>query len=116
MAYPQKTDLSISKFWLDPKGDLHPVSDSHEEWANALSQELEDLLNAGWVRIQNVPLSYLYLDFYVLLTPAQEDAVGKFFEIRYDQVVAEFRGEVGEFGKLGMLEKGAFGTILAKTV
>jgi hypothetical protein len=55
----------------------------------------ETLLDAGWVRVQNVPP--LYLDFRRRLTAAQAVAVRKLFETRFEQVVIEFGGDVHTF-------------------
>lgn len=55
----------MHKLWIDLEGNRIPVSDSHEEYANAIGRELEDLLRTGWVRVQHVSPSYLYLDFRV---------------------------------------------------
>lgn len=85
------------KLWLDLDGNLIPVQDSHEEWANAHGHELESLLDSGWVRVQNVPPSYLYLDFLTALNARQAAAVGVLFESRFAQVVVEFRGESRTF-------------------
>lgn len=86
------------KFWIDVEGKRHPVSDSHEEYANAIGMELEDLLDAGWVRVQNVPPHYQYFDFRVRLNALQAVAVKALFEDRFDRIVVEFGGEVREFG------------------
>lgn len=87
-----------AKIWIDTQGTLHPVLDSHEEWANQNGQELEALLDTGWVRIQNVPPPYLLIDFQVPLNAAQAVAVGRLFENRFDQIVVEFRGLARSFG------------------
>jgi hypothetical protein len=59
------------KLWIDLEGNLIPVPDSHEEWANRHGHELKELLDAGWVRVQDVPPSYLYLDFRLPLKAGQ---------------------------------------------
>lgn len=89
----------MTKLWIDLEGNLIPVGDdlSHEEWANQHGQELEALLDAGWVRVQNVPPPYLLIDFQVPLNAAQAVAVERFFENRFDQVVIEFRCEARSF-------------------
>ena len=89
--------MSHKKLWLDLDGNQIPVLDSHEEWANAHGHELESLLDAGWVRVQNVPPSYLYLDFRLALNTRQAVTVGVLFENRFEQVVVEFRGEIRTF-------------------
>jgi hypothetical protein len=91
------TKIIMTKFWIDPEGNLIPVIDSHEEWANRHGFELEALLDAGWVRVQNVPPPYLLIDFHVPLTAAQAVAVRKLFEDRFEQVVIDFRGEARSF-------------------
>lgn len=87
------------KFWLDLHGTLIPVpeSQSHEEWANQLGHDLEELQALGWVRIQNVPPPYLLIDFQVHLNAAQAVAVAGLFGNRFERVVVEFRGEAREF-------------------
>jgi hypothetical protein len=99
-----------AKIWIDTKGTVHAVLDSHEQWANAHGFELEALLDAGWVRIQNVPPPYLLIDFHVALNAAQAKAVAVLFEYRYDQIVVEFRGVARSFvdggeAKAWVLEK-----------
>jgi hypothetical protein len=89
--------LSPQKLWLDLDGTLIPVQDSHEEWANARGHELETLLEAGWVRIQNVPPSYLYIDFRITLNASQAVCVRVLFENQFELVVVEFRGESRSF-------------------
>jgi hypothetical protein len=64
-----------AKLWIDLDGNLHEVRDSHEEWANAHGHELEDWLDHGWVRVQNVPPPYLWIDFRLPLNAAQAKAV-----------------------------------------
>jgi hypothetical protein len=86
-----------AKIWIDTQGNLIPVDDSHEEWANAQGQELEALLDAGWLRVQNVPPPYLLIDFHRPLNAAQAVAVSKLFEDRFDQIVVEFRGVARSF-------------------
>ena len=85
------------KFWIDLEGNRIPVSDSHEEWANEHGHELEGLLDTGWVRVQNVPPSYLFLDFRLPLNAAQAVAVGLLSQNRFERVVVEYRGVVREF-------------------
>lgn len=85
------------KFWLDPTGNLHPVPDSHEEWANQHGQELEDLLGQGWLRVQAVIPPYLYLDFHRPLSTAQTKAIGVLFQNQFDQVVIEYQGQASSF-------------------
>lgn len=86
------------KLWIDLEGIVHPVQDCHEEWATHHGQELESMLAQGWVRVQNVPPQYLYLDYHCSLTAAQAKAVRVLFENRFDKVVVEFRGDIREFG------------------
>lgn len=88
----------MHKLWIDLHGIVIPVQDSHEEFANAMGLELETLLDAGWVRVQNVPPPYLLIDFQVPLTAAQAKAVAVLFENRFERVVVEFREVVREFG------------------
>jgi hypothetical protein len=90
---------AMDKLWIDVEGNLIAVPDSisHEEWARAQGHELEALLDAGWVRVQNVPLSYLFLDFKLPLNALQAAAVGVLFEDRFVQIVVESGGEVREF-------------------
>ena len=85
------------KFWLDLDGNLLPVHESHEEFANAMGLELEDLLAQGWLRIQNVPPPYIYLDFHLPLNARQAKAVVMLFQNRFEQVVIEFRCEARSF-------------------
>jgi hypothetical protein len=87
----------MQKLWIDLQGILHPVPDSHEEWANRHGHELEALLDAGWVRVQLVPPPYLLIDFKVRLNAAQVGVVGRLFENRFSVVVVEFGGVVREF-------------------
>ena len=90
--------MSLSaKIWIDTEGNFHPVVDSHEEWANQHGHELEALLDAGWVRVQNVPPPYLLIDFHVRLNAAQAKAVAVLFEDRFDQIMVEFAGEARSF-------------------
>lgn len=86
------------KLWIDSEGNVIPVPESHEQWANEHGHDLESLLDAGWVRVQNVPPPYLYLDFRRPLNAAQAVAVKLLFENRFDRIVVEFRGLVREFG------------------
>jgi hypothetical protein len=67
------------KLWIDLEGNLIPVPDCHEEWANDHGHELEALLDAGWVRVQDVPPDYLYLDFRLPLMAGQAVAVRTLF-------------------------------------
>jgi hypothetical protein len=55
------------------------------------------LLSQGWVRIQNVPPPYLYLDFRLPLTATQADAMRTLFVDRVKQIVVEFAGEARSF-------------------
>lgn len=87
----------MHRVWIDLEGTLLPVHDSHEEFANPMCQELEALLDAGWVRVQNVPPHYLLIDFKVRLTAAQAEAVGRLFENRFEQVVIEYQGVARSF-------------------
>jgi hypothetical protein len=82
----------MHKLWIDLDGTLIPVGDdlAHEEWANRHGHGLEELLDAGWVRVQAVIPPYLYLDFRRRLTAAQAVAVRKLFEDRFEQIVVEF--------------------------
>jgi hypothetical protein len=72
----------MQKLWLDLDGNLIPVGDdlSHEQWANRHGQEHETLLDAGWIRVQNLPPSYLFFDFRLPLNAAQAKAVGMLFQ------------------------------------
>jgi hypothetical protein len=88
---------SHQKLWLDLEGNLIPIPESHEEYANSIGYELEDLQADGWVRIQITP-AYLYLDFHLPLNTHQAEAVGRLFEGRFSVYVVEFRGMVREFG------------------
>lgn len=54
-------------------------------------------MKEGWLRIQNVPPSYILIDFHVPLNAAQTDVVGQFFENRYERIVVESQGESQEF-------------------
>jgi hypothetical protein len=83
----------MHELWIDLDGTLIPVPESHEEWANAHGYELETLLDAGWVRVQNVPPVYLFLDFRLRLNASQANAVGGLLQNRFEQVVVEFVGE-----------------------
>ena len=58
----------------------------------------QHVFDAGWVRVQNVPPPYLYLDFRLRLNAHQVVAVGNLFEDRFSRYVVEFRGLVREFG------------------
>lgn len=89
----------MNKLWINLDGDLIPVGDnlSHEEWANQHGHELETLLNAGWVRVQNVPPPYLLIDFRLPLNAAQAKAVSVLFENRFEHVVIEYQGESRSF-------------------
>ena len=89
--------LSHQKLWLDLEGNLVPVRDCHEAWANEHGRELEDLLDTGWVRIQNVPPSYLFLDFRAVLNEGQANGLKLLFENQFERVVVEFRGEARSF-------------------
>lgn len=86
-----------AKIWIDTQGTVHPVNDSHEQWANANGFELEDLQAQGWVRVQSVIPPYCYLDFHVPLNAAQGKAVSVLFESRFEQIVVEFRDEARSF-------------------
>jgi hypothetical protein len=86
-----------AKIWIDPQGTVHPVLDSHEEWANQHGQELEDLQAQGWLRIQNVPPPYLLIDFHRPLNAAQAKAVSLLFETPFSLYLVEFCGEATEF-------------------
>ncbi len=88
---------TFRKLWIDPAGKRNPVRDGHEDWAHRHGHELEDLLDAGWVRVQAVPPAYLYLDLCRPITEPQAMAVARLFKKRYEQVVIEFVGEVREF-------------------
>ncbi len=89
--------LQPAKIWIDTQGNLTPVLDSHEQWANQHGHEIEELLAQGWVRVQNVPPPYLLIDFHVPLNAAQAKAVGVLFENRFEQVVVEYQGEARGF-------------------
>jgi hypothetical protein len=87
------------KLWIDIEGNLIPVQDSHEEWANRHGHELEALLDAGWVRVQDVPPAYLYLDFRLPLKAGQAVAVGRLLlDDGFDRIIVEVAGVVLEFG------------------
>lgn len=86
-----------AKIWIDTQGTVHPVPDSHEEWANRHGFQLEDLQSQGWVRIQNVPPPYLLIDFHRPVNAAQAKAVAVLFENRYDKIVVEYKGEARSF-------------------
>jgi hypothetical protein len=85
------------KLWIDLEGNLIPVPDSHEEYANSIGQELEALLDQGWVRVQNVPPPYLYLQFCLRLNALQAAAVRGLLQNRFNQIVVEFGGIVWSF-------------------
>jgi hypothetical protein len=87
----------MRKLWIDPDGNPIPVQDSHEEWANRQGHELEELLDSGWVRVQDVPPTYLFLDFRLPLKAGQAKAVVVHFENQFEQVVIEFKGEARSF-------------------
>jgi hypothetical protein len=87
----------MNKLWIDLQGIAIPVPDSHEEYANSIGHELEDLLETGWVRVQSVPPPYLYLDFRLPLNALQIAAVRGLLENRFKQIVVEFGGEVRRF-------------------
>jgi hypothetical protein len=87
----------MNKHWIDLQGIAIPVSDSHEEWANQHGHELETLLDQGWIRVQNVPPPYLYLDYRLPLNAPQAAAVRGLLENRFEQIVVEFGGEVRRF-------------------
>jgi len=91
--------LDHRKLWIDPDGIAIPVpeSQSHEEWANEMGLELEDLLDQGWVRIQNLP-AYIYLDFRFRLNALQAVTVGRLVGGAVWRVVVESGGEVRRFG------------------
>ena len=89
---------SVDKLWIDLEGNLILVHASHEEFANANGHELDNLFDVGWVRVQNVPLLYLYLDFKVRLNAVQAIAVVRLFEDRLGRIVVEFRGETRSYG------------------
>lgn len=93
------TKIIMTKFWIVPDGTLHPVGDdlSHEEWGQQHGHELEELLDAGYLRVQAIIPPYLYLDFRRRLTAAQTVAVRKLFEDRFDQIVVEFGGVASSF-------------------
>jgi hypothetical protein len=95
---PRKHMKTHRKLWIDIEGNLIPVQDSHEEWANDHGHELEQLLDAGWVRVQDVPPAYLYLDFRLPLKAGQAKSVAVLFENHVDQVVIEFKGEARSIG------------------
>lgn len=97
LTVPRPLMTLPAKIWIDTQGTVHPVLDSHEEWANSHGVELEDLQVQGWVRVQSVIPPYCYLDFHVPLTAAQAKAVAVLFENRYDQIVLEFRDETTSF-------------------
>jgi len=94
------TKRLMQKLWVDPEGNVIPVPDSHshEEYANSIGHELEDLLAQGWCRIQNVPPPYLLIDVHLPLTAPQAEAIRRLFENRFSVYVVEFRGVVREFG------------------
>jgi hypothetical protein len=86
-----------TKLWIDLDGNLIPVADSHEQWANQHGHELEALLDAGWVRVQNVPPPYLLIDFHLPLNAAQVKAVSVLLETPFSLYVVEFCGEARSF-------------------
>jgi hypothetical protein len=88
------------KLWLDLEGNSIPVPESHEEYANSIGYELENLQAKGWVRIQITP-AYVYFDFHLPLNERQAGAVGRLLENRFSVYVIEFRGVVREFGDGG---------------
>jgi hypothetical protein len=89
----------MRKLWIDLEGNHIPVPDSHEEWANRHGHELEELLDAGWVRVQDVPPLYLNLDFRLPLNEGQADAVGRLLrDDGFGRIVVEVAGVVREFG------------------
>jgi hypothetical protein len=87
----------MHKLWIDLEGNLIPVQDCHEEWANKQGCELEDLLAKGWVRVQSVPPQYLLIDFLFPLNAMQAVAVVQLFEDRFEQIVVEIGGEARSF-------------------
>jgi hypothetical protein len=58
---------------------------------NAIGQELETLLHAAWLRVQNLPPFYLPFDFKFPLNAHQAVAVDGLFGNRTGQVVKELR-------------------------
>jgi hypothetical protein len=54
----------MHKLWIDPEGNLIPIQDSHEGYANSKGHELETLLEQSWVRAKSpLPTSFSTSEF-----------------------------------------------------
>lgn len=87
------------KFWLTQKAELKFVCKinenfTHEEFANKMNLDLEDLLNLGWIRIQNVPPSYFYADSIIFPNKDQQNKILEFLNVPFEKILLEFDKQV----------------------
>lgn len=70
--------------WLDPKGNFHPVSrthrtgrwGTHSDWAFAHNKKMEELFDAGWMRVTYIgDTIYISNDLAVLPTYKQKQSI-----------------------------------------
>ncbi|MDC0288471.1 hypothetical protein OAL01_03380 [Rubripirellula sp.] len=89
-------------YWVDPKGESFLVNNSsldrdtklsHEDWANKNGFSLEEMFEAGWIRVQALPPQYLMIDHKtVRLGRRQAVSLYPFFTDRYHRIILD-RGD-----------------------
>lgn len=104
LAAKQVTAQGSGKYLLNPKGDIIIACDltenrTHDDWAcEHQGVNIENLLDAGWVRVQNVFPNYLLVDAMVDPNQEQRIALGGFIfdeelrERNFGRVLVEVGG------------------------
>ena len=86
-------------YWNDPEGKSFLVNKSslesdtklsHEDWANKNGYDLEEMFDAGWIRVQAISPSYLMIDHKkATLDRHQSDSLYPFFREQYHRMILE---------------------------
>jgi hypothetical protein len=96
--------MQQSKLFIDPSGKTHHVcfaneNFTHEEWARKNKYDLDVILQEGWIRVQFLPPTYLFIDTVRKPLLQQHNAIRKlFFDsnnnlIVFNNILIEIAGE-----------------------